>query len=84
MYRYTVTLVIKETHGMRTRKYLTVILMKFTFTILDLQQIVGIAHCTISNPKVRQILAFSEWENNLKTSEMFFVTESLKVNGIIK
>jgi hypothetical protein len=30
------------------------------------------------------ILAYSEWENYLKTLEMFFVTKNLKVKGIIK
>jgi hypothetical protein len=30
------------------------------------------------------ILVYSEWENYLKTLEMFFVTNNLKVEGIIK
>ena len=34
--------------------------------------------------KLSTILAYSEWENHLKTLEMFFVTKNLKVKGILK
>ena len=33
--------------------------------------------------KLATILAYSEWENYLKTLEMFFVTKNLKIKGII-
>ena len=34
--------------------------------------------------KLSTILAYSEWENHVKTLNMFFVTKNLKVTGIIK